>query len=80
MLLYGDSNTWGFDPTSSNKGRIPRAQRWTTLLQTELQVFSRCCGLCEDVDRLCVASPTVSLQGRAPRRHRGWAERPHHGV
>ena len=38
-LIYGDSNTWGFDPKSAGSSfpmRIPRSLRWTTLLQDKL--------------------------------------------
>ena len=40
ILLYGDSNTWGFVPMGSVESRlptrIPYKQRWTTLLQEKL--------------------------------------------
>ncbi len=34
IVAFGDSNTWGSDPASG--ARLPRAQRWPTLLQREL--------------------------------------------
>lgn len=34
VLCYGDSNTWGFDP--SGKGRFPEGVRWTSIVQEKL--------------------------------------------
>lgn len=41
VLVFGDSNTWGYDPNcevsgSSGPRRIPHHRRWPTLLQTRL--------------------------------------------
>lgn len=41
VLLFGDSNTWGFDPVSHSRPdvgllRIPHADRWTSLLRAQL--------------------------------------------
>jgi lysophospholipase L1-like esterase len=41
VLCYGDSNTWGYVPTSSqslSKSRFSRDERWTGVLQTLLGV------------------------------------------
>eukprot|EP00941_MAST-03F_sp_MAST-3F-sp1_P003434 g3434.t1 len=35
VLIYGDSNTWGYDPEFGT--RIPYAERWTTLLENKLK-------------------------------------------
>ena len=34
IVAFGDSNTWGSDPATG--GRLPREQRWTTVMQNEL--------------------------------------------
>jgi len=34
IVVFGDSNTWGSDPATG--GRLPRPQRWPTVLQREL--------------------------------------------
>ena len=34
LLCYGDSNTWGYDP--STRGRYPPHVRWTGVLATRL--------------------------------------------
>ena len=34
VLCYGDSNTWGYSPTT--RSRLPKNVRWTGILQTEL--------------------------------------------
>ena len=34
ILFYGDSNTWGFDPSTC--GRYPLEERWTTICQQML--------------------------------------------
>src|SRR3990172_7397939 len=34
ILCYGDSNTWGYDPTTQD--RFPRQVRWTGVLAQEL--------------------------------------------
>lgn len=34
ILCYGDSNTWGYDPATTN--RYPRGVRWTSLVQAAL--------------------------------------------
>jgi lysophospholipase L1-like esterase len=34
ILAFGDSNTWGSDPATGT--RLPRAQRWPTVMQREL--------------------------------------------
>lgn len=34
ILIFGDSNTWGFDCRTT--GRFPYSERWTTLLQRSL--------------------------------------------
>ena len=41
VLVFGDSNTWGYDPTSEVRDgcgprRIPHDRRWPTLLQSKL--------------------------------------------
>ena len=40
ILIFGDSNTWGFNPAQTNGAllRFPYSQRWTTLLQSKLDV------------------------------------------
>lgn len=37
ILCYGDSNTWGYDPVTTN--RYPRGVRWTALLQAALPEY-----------------------------------------
>ena len=37
ILFYGDSNTYGYDPAGFMGGRYPRQERWTTILQKNLQ-------------------------------------------
>jgi lysophospholipase L1-like esterase len=34
IVVFGDSNTWGYDPATG--GRFPRPQRWPSVLQREL--------------------------------------------
>ena len=34
IVVFGDSNTWGSDPATG--GRLPRPQRWPSVLQREL--------------------------------------------
>ena len=34
IVVFGDSNTWGFDPATG--GRLPRPHRWPSVLQREL--------------------------------------------
>lgn len=34
VLCYGDSNTWGYEPLTA--ARYPHAERWPTLLQSQL--------------------------------------------
>ena len=34
IVAFGDSNTWGYDPATQD--RLPRPQRWTSVLQREL--------------------------------------------
>lgn len=34
ILCYGDSNTWGYNPSS--KSRYPKGKRWSSILQNEL--------------------------------------------
>ncbi len=34
IVVFGDSNTWGYDPATGS--RLPRAQRWTSVLQREI--------------------------------------------
>ena len=34
VLCFGDSNTWGYIPLTA--GRLPRAERWTGILQKSL--------------------------------------------
>jgi lysophospholipase L1-like esterase len=34
IVVFGDSNTWGYDPATG--ARFPRAQRWSSVLQREL--------------------------------------------
>jgi len=34
IVAFGDSNTWGYDPVTG--GRLPRAQRWSSVLQRQL--------------------------------------------
>lgn len=41
IVIYGDSNTWGYDPASEirhGRGllRIPAAERYSSLLQSQL--------------------------------------------
>ena len=36
-FFYGDSNTFGYDPAGFMGGRYPRAARWTTILQDNLE-------------------------------------------
>ena len=36
VFLYGDSNTYGYDPAGFMGGRYPREERWTTILQDNL--------------------------------------------
>lgn len=33
ILCYGDSNTYGYDPTGGHGCRYPKNKRWTTILQ-----------------------------------------------
>ena len=33
LLIYGDSNTYGYDPADYNESRYPVEIRWTTILQ-----------------------------------------------
>ena len=35
LLCYGDSNTYGYDPSSNLGGRYPKTVRWTGLLDAE---------------------------------------------
>jgi lysophospholipase L1-like esterase len=34
IVVFGDSNTWGYDPATG--GRLPRAQRWPSVVRREL--------------------------------------------
>ena len=36
VFFYGDSNTYGYDPSGMMGGRYPRSSRWTTLLADSL--------------------------------------------
>ena len=36
ILCFGDSNTWGYDPTSNLSQRYPIDVRWTSVLQKQL--------------------------------------------
>ena len=36
VLIYGDSNTYGYDPADFAGNRYPAGKRWTTLLQEKL--------------------------------------------
>ena len=36
VFFYGDSNTYGYDPSFYTGGRYPRKERWTTLLAESL--------------------------------------------
>ena len=36
ILFYGDSNTYGYDPTDFYENRYPQEVRWTTLLPQQL--------------------------------------------
>ena len=36
IVCYGDSNTYGYDPSFYTGGRYPRKERWTTLLAESL--------------------------------------------
>lgn len=35
-LIYGDSNTYGYDPRGSFQGRYPESTRWTSVLKRRL--------------------------------------------
>ena len=37
VLIYGDSNTYGYDPGDFFGGRYPKKERWTTILQEKLK-------------------------------------------
>ncbi len=37
VLIYGDSNTYGYDPREFSGGRYPEEDRWTTILQERLK-------------------------------------------
>lgn len=37
VLIYGDSNTYGYDPRAFSDGRYPKEDRWTTILQNNLK-------------------------------------------
>ncbi len=37
ILIYGDSNTYGYDPRGFSGGRYPIQERWTTILQNNLK-------------------------------------------
>ena len=37
VLIYGDSNTYGYDPGDFFGGRYPGNERWTTILQEKLK-------------------------------------------
>ena len=37
VLIYGDSNTYGYDPGDFFGGRYLREERWTTILQKKLK-------------------------------------------
>ncbi len=37
VLIFGDSNTYGYDPREFSDGRYPEEVRWTTLLQNALK-------------------------------------------
>ncbi len=39
LLLYGDSNTYGYDPRGYLGGRYPETSLWTTLIKYELSSF-----------------------------------------
>ena len=36
ILIYGDSNTYGYDPADLHECRYPEEKRWTTILQERL--------------------------------------------
>lgn len=36
LLIYGDSNVYGFDPAGHSGGRYPSDERWPDLLQAQL--------------------------------------------
>ena len=36
LVLYGDSNTYGYDPRGTLGGRYPAEARWTTIVKTAL--------------------------------------------
>ena len=37
VVFYGDSNTYGYDPSGMMGGRYPRRSRWTTILAEHLE-------------------------------------------
>ena len=37
VFFYGDSNTYGYDPSGMMGGRYPRRSRWTTILSERLE-------------------------------------------
>jgi lysophospholipase L1-like esterase len=37
VFFYGDSNTYGYDPSGMMGGRYPRRSRWTTILAESLE-------------------------------------------
>ncbi len=37
IFIFGDSNTYGYDPDEHSSGRYPRSVRWTGILQDRLK-------------------------------------------
>eukprot|EP01031_Cornospumella_fuschlensis_P031253 gene31253-37765_t len=66
VLIYGDSNTWGYDPASASSRntnhRFPYASRWTTLCQSLLGPSFNI--IAEGLNsRTTVFSDTISVEG-----------------
>ena len=40
ILFYGDSNTYGYDPSDFGEGRYPAQYRWTDILAKEFSVIA----------------------------------------
>ena len=36
-FIFGDSNTYGYDPREFSDERYPEEERWTTILQKQLK-------------------------------------------
>lgn len=46
VICYGDSNTFGYDPTSFMGGQYPREQRWVNILEAKTGLKFRNEGMC----------------------------------